>query len=405
MSIIFHNPNQLWYKLTIGNLVSGKSYWKGKYEYLFDFYYNKEEILYIYLDNGKTNKIIERCKQYLLFILWVKINSLSLSKFKIKFDLKRFNSNDILFTNAHLNFSGVNNFNNKAFDKIATSFNKSNVFKIVNMSHYGYNTSILSKNLKNANVDLLFSENDLKNNSSYFKKHFYWYKNDVYQIPFIPQKRFKSIKNFKSRKNLALAVGTITLPIKDNCFQNFFGNGLLQPMRLKILDEKKHYTKTYACHISKMIHKKETVYINYAKYLYVIIKYFYNKNKTMNNLKHDRKYFSTDIVKLFNQYKMFVCPEEIIDLPGIGFVEGMACGSAYIGKRDAMYTDLGMIDKVHYIGYDGTFEDLINKIQYYQNKPKELQVIANNGNKFVRDNFNANDVCSKLTKVISNLKT
>ena len=54
---------------------------------------------------------------------------------------------------------------------------------------------------------------------------------------------------------------------------------------------------------------------------------------------------------------MFVVPEEANDLPGIGFVEGMACGSAYIGLDDGMYKDIGLIPRKHYITYDGTLED------------------------------------------------
>jgi hypothetical protein len=56
----------------------------------------------------------------------------------------------------------------------------------------------------------------------------------------------------------------------------------------------------------------------------------------------------------YNKYKMFINAEEVIGLPGIGFVEGMACGTAYIGLRPPMYEDIGMEDRVHYIGYDGS---------------------------------------------------
>ena len=110
------------------------------------------------------------------------------------------------------------------------------------------------------------------------------------------------------------------------------------------------------------------------------------------------------MVDKFNDYKMFVCPEEIIDLPAIGFVEGMACGTAYIGKLSAMYTDLGLIDRKHYIGYDGTFEDLLDQIKYYQNNSDELQEIARNGQKFVQENFNADSVSSRLITHLIKIK-
>lgn len=105
---------------------------------------------------------------------------------------------------------------------------------------------------------------------------------------------------------------------------------------------------------------------------------------------------------------MFVVPEEINDLPGIGFVEGMACGCAYIGKIDPMYTDLGLKPNYHYVGYDGSLKDLIKKINYYQKYPKELEKIANRGYQFVTKNFNGANVAKKfisdLEKLTENYK-
>jgi hypothetical protein len=85
---------------------------------------------------------------------------------------------------------------------------------------------------------------------------------------------------------------------------------------------------------------------------------------------------------------MFIVPEEVIDLPAIGFVEGMACGSAYIGLKNSMYSDIGMLDGVHYIGYDGTLNDLLEKINYYKIHADELKIIAENGYNFVKNNLN-----------------
>ena len=108
------------------------------------------------------------------------------------------------------------------------------------------------------------------------------------------------------------------------------------------------------------------------------------------------------MVDKFNDYKMFICPEEIIDLPAVGFVEGMACGSAFIGIKNSMYKDLGMIDKVNYIAYDGSFDDLMIKINYYQNHPIELEEIAENGRKFIEINFNSEKVIKDLLNLFKN---
>lgn len=83
---------------------------------------------------------------------------------------------------------------------------------------------------------------------------------------------------------------------------------------------------------------------------------------------------------------MFVSPEEESGAASINFMEGMACGTAYIG-RPSYYTAYGMIPGVHFIGYDGTLDDLKEKIRYYQERPELLAEIAAAGQEFVKKRF------------------
>ena len=61
-----------------------------------------------------------------------------------------------------------------------------------------------------------------------------------------------------------------------------------------------------------------------------------------------------------------------------------------------MYTSLGLIPGIHYITYDGTYDDLINVIQYYQNNVDELEKIAIQGRKYILKNFNRDVVMNKF---------
>ena len=108
------------------------------------------------------------------------------------------------------------------------------------------------------------------------------------------------------------------------------------------------------------------------------------------------------MVEKFNDYKMCLVGEEIMGIPGVGFVEGMACGCAYIGQNKGYYEDYGMQEGVHYIGYDGTLEDLKAKIRYYQRPEhqEELEQIAKTGCEFVRKNFRGPIVAEKLLKTL-----
>ena len=95
---------------------------------------------------------------------------------------------------------------------------------------------------------------------------------------------------------------------------------------------------------------------------------------------------------------MCLVGEEILGVPGIGFVEGMACGGAYLGQRLGYYEDYGMVEGVHYIGYDGTLDDLKSKIVYYQQPENqgELERIALAGYEFAEEHFRGDSVARYL---------
>jgi glycosyltransferase involved in cell wall biosynthesis len=101
---------------------------------------------------------------------------------------------------------------------------------------------------------------------------------------------------------------------------------------------------------------------------------------------------------------MFVSPEEDVGIPGIAFVEGMACGCAYIGLKSIMYESLGLIPDFHYITYDGSYDDLLNKIRYFQQNPKELDIIAKNGYNFVNEKFSEKKIVDIFFMLLKNIK-
>ena len=118
----------------------------------------------------------------------------------------------------------------------------------------------------------------------------------------------------------------------------------------------------------------------------------------MRHTGQQKKYFSFNMVEKFNDFKMCLVGEEILGVPGIGFVEGMSCGCAYIGQKLGYYEDYGMQEGVHYIGYDGTLEDLKAKITYYQQpeNQEELERIANAGYEFAQKHFRGEYVAEQL---------
>tara|TARA_B100000945_G_C20309738_1_gene562238 strand:- start:735 stop:1040 length:306 start_codon:yes stop_codon:yes gene_type:complete len=90
---------------------------------------------------------------------------------------------------------------------------------------------------------------------------------------------------------------------------------------------------------------------------------------------------------------MFICGEELGDLPGISFAEGMRTGCVYLGNGNNLcYKDLGMIDGVNYIAHNNELNDIIDKIKFYQKNMNKLEIISRNGYEIASQKFNKNYV-------------
>ncbi len=267
-----------------------------------------------------------------------------------------------------------------------------NAFKGVSMLHF-HGKSGEDKRIKDAGVNCLLSEANLSNTSEIFKR--YYDLNLPWVIhPFVFAERFVNRTPFKERKNMAFATGTITYK-KHKEFLDTYGDACDQPSRKQIKDNPDYFADTIYCTSSDYNEdndgKEVTARDNKLVRLY---KNIYNRCVTGKQ----KKYYSFDMVESFNSYKMCIVGEEILGVPGVGFVEGMACGCAYIGLDSPMYTDVGLVPGEHYITYDGTKEDLHRVIEYYQlpEHQEELEKIAKAGCDFVRANFNGDAAAEQL---------
>ena len=130
-----------------------------------------------------------------------------------------------------------------------------------------------------------------------------------------------------------------------------------------------------------------------------------HKNKLINYIQNilfmckQKKYMSFDIVKEYNKHQFFISPEERAFLPSINFVEGMSCCCIFIGIESDIYTYIGMKSGEHYIGYDGSINDLINKIQFYQNNNFLSMNMHKKSIKFASDNFDKEKLKRKFLEL------
>ena len=275
-----------------------------------------------------------------------------------------------------------------------------NVMSHLNGHHVLMGNHFISINhpidLKQSKIEAFINEIDLSKNAFVNK---YFNLEGVKQIvcPYVYGDRFKNLN--QERKNKMLAIGTLSTCSGHpgyRLYRSFFNTEWIQPMRKEIFDQADKYKEEIDSYISYIYEDKKVINKSDG-WIEKKIKALYNKYNGFTQV----KYASFNMVKKFNEYKFFACPEELVGMPGIGFVEGMACGTAYIGVEGDIYESLGLKAGEHYIGYDGTFEDLIDKIHYCQQHPNEIEKIAQTGMNYVRKHFNANIVASNLFKELA----
>lgn len=265
-------------------------------------------------------------------------------------------------------------------------------FKALSMLHF-HGLKDENKIINEADVNCLFGEVNLEKNCELYRKYYHIDKPWVVH-PFVYADRFKNKKPFSKRKNMAFATGTITYKLHEE-FLSVYKDSCDQPTRKQIKDNPDYFKDTIYCTSSDYLEGDEGKKINSSDmFLLKLYKKIYNRM----HIGKQKKYYSFDMVEAFNDYKMCIVGEEILGIPGIGFVEGMACGCAYIGQDMQAYRDWGLIPGVHYITYDGSKEDLKAKIEYYQmnEHQEELEQIAKTGCEYVRTHFNGDAVAKHL---------
>ena len=245
---------------------------------------------------------------------------------------------------------------------------------------------------------LMFNESNLQKRFIGFDEYFGWFNKQYLVIPFVFADRFKVVKPFGERQNKAVSVGTVTYP---GYLVKYYGHNCLQPARKQVYDHAKELTPWVDCFNSDYLEDDKKINVKEKDN---VLKKTFKRLHDKFFTGHQKKYYSFDMVEKFNDYKMCVVGEEITGLPGIGFVEGMACGCAYVGQTVGYYEDYGMKEGVHYIGYDGTLDDLKAKISYYQQPEhqQELETIAKTGCEFVRSHFNGPAAAASLLNNLLN---
>ncbi len=341
---------------------------------------NNEIKIIFFLYNKRKSKF-KYILQILKLYVWAISNNLNCFNIKFTSNLSKIGKEDIFYGQSRVILQS----------KIYKLFKNRNFKLALHLSHYEINTREKGLMAEEILVDRFVAETNLYKHSKYFRRYFPYYKKDVYIMPIVAQGRFKSYKDFFKRKNKCIVSGrTIILNNKEySDFVEFFQFKYQHPMRYWIFENRKSNSKEITNFISN-----SSILINESK----------NKNKsvTAKNIK-ENYYEGFDIVKEFNNHTMFVAPEELNDLPTLTVSEGVACGCVLIATKDYIYQGWGLIPNFHYISYDGSYDDLIKKINYYINNINELNIIAKNGQDYFKKKINSENVTKNFVKFLKEI--
>lgn len=392
MRLVLANPHTYAYGRTVASFLLGKKM-LTKYDFFLQYYIkNKRKDVAFYIDGTRSslnisNLFLSKGLAYIEYIFWMLLNGLNPFTRKVYFNLEQLQpTSDILFTFSR---SIIRSKNEREL-----GLEKFPGILFIHFTHYFQKIKKVATYLQGIPHTVVVAENNLITNS-FFRKHFPWIEK-VYHLPFTYSDRFVwDKKNFNERINKCMALGTLC-PVDDPDFFEFYGRGTtLQPMRNKLFEKQSDFSKEIDSFAKKFtdittiknIEKHDSLFKKILKKAlpYIALEKIFPVSQMA--------YFQFDIVRKYNEYKMFVCPEEIIGLPSVNVFEGMACKCVYIGIEDPMYTQLGMLPGIHYIGYrENDVETLLSKIRYYQTHPDELERIAEAGYEFVIQHFNKRNV-------------
>lgn len=389
MRIVFVNLHSDWMLLKTASVYVFKYSAAIKHGYLLNYLLNKTDYEVCNYINDRGFSWLRTDNDILMKILNVfrfaenrktmRVNNIPMNRITVLKRVSDIRSDDlvILYNICSDNYRGMSNVN---------------AFKALSMLHF-HGKAKESDIIKNAGVNCLFNEVNLYKNCELYRRY---YNLDLPWVihPFVYAERFVNKKPFSERKNMAFATGTITYKTHEE-FLNVYGDPCDQPSRKQIKDDPEYFKDTVYCTSSDYTEDDpgKTILSTDNK-----IVRLYKKIYNRTHVGKQKKYYSFDMVEAFNDYKMCIVGEEILGIPGIGFVEGMACGCAYIGVDSPAYRDWGLIPGKHYITYDGSKEDLRRVIEYYQKDENqiELETIAKTGYEYVKKNFNGDTTAKKM---------
>ena len=227
---------------------------------------------------------------------------------------------------------------------------KFNGMKIVHIMDYVFGPQKTERALVSSGVEYIMGYCNHGNECEFFRKYYHYREEEIIKVPFGYGSRFGCQTPFEKRINKAIALGSVN-PVKDEYYKK----------EVKALTE---YAEFYSEEM--FTHKlRRKVVENREQWKQQIDDELPTYPETKN--------FNYDAVVKLNEYKMFINDAGLMNFPPARTYEGIACGTVMVAEDLEVYKELGFVDGQNCILFSkGNYEEMIKKIQYYQENEDEL---------------------------------
>lgn len=377
LQLAIYRPHaNIWFRNTVSRILR-KDPIPNKYAPLLD-YLLRADIELVFVSNLMPSRIA-RVSDAMELWLWRQLNGLHGSR--LACSVRSAANCDVLFLMHYGNLTFETEDVAQTGGPLSRVLRQLPVMKVVHLTHFPYCSATGSANLVALRPDLLVAENNLAANATFFQIYFSSLAKVPFAcLPYTPASRFQNRRPLDQRTNKMVVTGSITYKMQDPAFRSFFDTQELQPMRRRLYEARTNFPEEMDCLVSDLDATR-------AQPRHGLLRRIVTMGRRLSGMEAGISYYKNDIVETYNSYTMFSVPEEVCGLPAIGFVEGMACGAAYVGLVDPMYQDLGLQPGIHYIAYDGSVADLMTQVRFHQQHPEILYRIAKAGCAFVCSQF------------------
>lgn len=362
-----------------------------KYGFIFDEALQNGAIIRVLVDGTASGLVPEKLFHFLPRCLRIQLSNLEFQLWKYingfgdevkRVEVPRAPVDEVLFAFSYKAATGRFQLREETL-----RFYRTVVF---HLSHYFSATSMKAENIQRIPNAYLAGDSDITGNA-YFQRYFYWYKKSFLVLPFAVGVRFVNKQTWLTREPKAIATGSfhdLKLEQPAYMYADFMATtqaSTYHPVRLAIYEAADQLWSQVNCVISP--------YRDYGQ------------NRISRMLSHFRisqkKYFSINIVDLYNQHRYAVVGEELSGFPALGAFEAMASGCVLIAQSE-YYAALQLVPLEHYLPYDGKIESLTKLLD--EEVDAVGKKISENASEFVKKEFNPRAIYNRWIRELERLK-